>query len=71
MNCQQRILFLFFLSFFFETGYAGKVLTGLEVLQKDGFSALKGKKVGLITNPTGVDRNLNSTIDLFFNSKSL
>lgn len=47
---------------------AQKVKTGLEVLQADDFSQLKGKKVGLITNPTGVDHLLHSTVDLFFRS---
>ncbi|HOF54503.1 MAG TPA: DUF1343 domain-containing protein [Prolixibacteraceae bacterium] len=46
---------------------AQKVKTGLEVLQKNNFFLLKGKKVGLITNPTGIDRNLQSTVDIFHN----
>lgn len=40
------------------------VRPGIEVLREDGFSQLKGKRVGLITNPTGVDNNLKSTIDI-------
>jgi len=40
------------------------VMTGIEVLQADGFKLLKGKRVGLITNPTGVDRTLKSSIDI-------
>jgi uncharacterized protein YbbC (DUF1343 family) len=32
------------------------------------FEHLIGKRVGLITNPTGVDRNLRSVIDLIFNA---
>ncbi len=43
-----------------------QVLTGLEVLEKNGFSQLKGKRVGLVTNPTGVDRNLRSSIDIIY-----
>ncbi len=31
-----------------------KVLTGLDVLRRDRFSALKGRKIGLITNQTGI-----------------
>ena len=38
--------------------------TGLEVTAAGGFRELKGKKVGLVTNPTGVDRRLVSLIDL-------
>lgn len=40
------------------------VKTGIEVLRDGGFEQLKGKRVGLITNPTGVDANLKSTIDI-------
>lgn len=47
---------------------AQKVQTGLEIVRKNNFNLLKGKKVGLITNPTGIDRNLRSTIDIFHNS---
>jgi len=41
-----------------------RVLTGIDVLQRDGFKALEGRKVGLITNRTGVNRQRASTIDL-------
>lgn len=44
------------------------VETGLEVLVKNRFEEIKGKRVGLITNPTGVDRNLQSCIDLIYNA---
>lgn len=40
------------------------VLPGIEVLRLDGFAPLKGKRVGLITNPTGIDNSLRSTIDI-------
>ena len=33
-----------------------------------GFAPLKGKRVGLVTNPSGVDRNLRSTIDILYNA---
>lgn len=41
-----------------------KVKTGIEVLKENKFKQLQGKRVGLITNPTGVDNNLKSTIDI-------
>ena len=41
-----------------------KVKTGIEVLVSQQFAPLKGKRVGLITNPTGVDSNLRPTIDI-------
>ena len=48
---------------------AGPVVkTGVEVLRDRGFEGLVGRKVGLVTNPSGVDRNLNSTIDLLYNA---
>jgi uncharacterized protein YbbC (DUF1343 family) len=40
------------------------VTTGIEALRDELFAPLKGKNVGLITNPTGVDSRLRSTIDI-------
>jgi len=40
------------------------VKPGVEVLRESGFECLKGKRVGLVTNPSGVDSNLKSTIDI-------
>lgn len=42
------------------------VKPGIEVLRERGFEGLKGKRVGLVTNPSGVDRQLKSTIDILF-----
>ena len=44
------------------------VRTGIEVLRDNGFEGLQGKRVGLVTNPSGVDRFLNSTVDILFNA---
>ena len=41
-----------------------QVKTGIEVLRERNFDILQGKRVGLCTNPTGVDHNLVSTIDI-------
>lgn len=38
--------------------------TGIEVLLHDRPDLIRGKRVGLITNPTGVDRELVSDVDL-------
>ncbi|MGN1401017.1 MAG: exo-beta-N-acetylmuramidase NamZ domain-containing protein [Bacillus sp. (in: firmicutes)] len=38
---------------------------GVEVLLNEQKQLLEGKRVGLITNPTGVDKNLNSIVDRF------
>ncbi|MGP1540295.1 exo-beta-N-acetylmuramidase NamZ family protein [Bacteroides pyogenes] len=40
------------------------VKTGIEVLKREQFKCLEGKRVGLITNPTGVDNRMKSTIDI-------
>lgn len=44
------------------------VKTGIEVLRDRGFEGLVGRKVGLVTNPSGVDSNLNSTVDILYNA---
>jgi uncharacterized protein YbbC (DUF1343 family)/CubicO group peptidase (beta-lactamase class C family) len=47
---------------------ASRVLNGIDVLVKNGFAPLKGKRIGLITNHTGHDRQRNATIDLLKNA---
>jgi uncharacterized protein YbbC (DUF1343 family) len=42
------------------------VKTGIEVLRDRGFDILVGKRVGLVTNPSGVDSGLKSTIDILY-----
>jgi uncharacterized protein YbbC (DUF1343 family) len=41
-----------------------QTLTGIDVLEAENFAPLAGKRVGLITNQTGIDRKGRSTIDL-------
>jgi len=43
---------------------AAQTLTGIDVLEAQDFAPLRGKRVGLITNQTGIDRRGRSTIDL-------
>ncbi len=45
-----------------------RVKPGVEVLRDRGFSGLSGKRVGLVTNPSGVDSQLNSTIDILYDA---
>jgi len=53
------------LSIICSMSLSGKqVKTGIEVLRTQNFRLLEGKRVGLITNPTGVDNQLKSTIDI-------
>ena len=42
-----------------------QVQLGVDVLLTEQKHLLEGKKVGLITNPTGVDKELNSIVDRF------
>ncbi len=64
--------FFFFYSFFlFAQKQNPKVRTGLEVLKASNFDRLKGKKIGLVTNATGVDNDLRSTADIFFEATKL
>ncbi|PYS89346.1 MAG: hypothetical protein DMF64_18095 [Acidobacteria bacterium] len=41
-----------------------EVLTGIDVLERDGFKQLAGMRVGLVTNHTGRDRRGRQTIDV-------
>ncbi|MCX7876151.1 MAG: DUF1343 domain-containing protein [Melioribacteraceae bacterium] len=56
--------------FSFNNLYSHNVLLGIDVLEKQNFSILKGKRVGLITNQTGVNSKLQKTIDILKNEKS-
>ena len=47
------------------------VKTGIDVLQASRFQQLQGKNIGLITNQTGVNAELNSTIDIFYQTDVL
>ncbi|MBZ0308370.1 MAG: DUF1343 domain-containing protein [Anaerolineae bacterium] len=42
--------------------------TGLDVLQAQDFAPLRGKRVGLMSNPSAVDRHLNSAYRIFADS---
>ena len=50
---------------------SGVVRPGIEVLRSRNFEGLKGKKVGLVTNPSGIDRNLKSTIDILHEAEGV
>ena len=51
---------------------SGRVVKpGVEVLVERDFAGLKGKRVGLVTNPSGVDRYLNSTVDILYNAQGV
>ena len=68
----MRKLTLFTLAIFsFLILNAGTVKNGIDVLKDQRFKVLEGKRVGLITNPTGVDGQLKSSIDILFESPNV
>lgn len=61
MSCVSRLLpFLILCS----TASAQHVLTGVDVLRRDGFRQLHGQKIGLITNHTGRTQDGIGTVEL-------
>ncbi|MBO7609729.1 MAG: DUF1343 domain-containing protein [Muribaculaceae bacterium] len=59
----MKKLFIILLSFAALVANA-VVKPGVEVLREGGFAQLHGKRVGLVTNPSGIDNNLKSTVDI-------
>jgi len=66
-----KIVLLFALALFAGNAAAQNIRTGLEALKSQNFKVLEGKRVGLITNPTGFDNNLKSTVDVLFEAKNV
>ena len=62
------LLAVIFFSVIFHADADPVVKTGIEVLRDRGFDILIGKRVGLVTNPSGVDCHLNSTVDILYNA---
>ncbi len=61
---------------FVQAGQKGKhkskeLKLGVDVVLSSEKDVLKGKRVGLITNPTGVDKDLNSIVDRFYQDKDI
>ncbi len=52
------------------SGTLHPVMTGIDVLARDGFKQLEGRRVALITNHTGRDRAGRSTIDVLAGAKN-
>jgi uncharacterized protein YbbC (DUF1343 family) len=46
------------------SGSSAKVLTGIDVLERDNFKQLAGMRIGLVTNHTGRNREGRQTIDV-------
>ncbi|MFC5215878.1 exo-beta-N-acetylmuramidase NamZ domain-containing protein [Streptomyces coerulescens] len=47
----------------------GNLRTGFERLAADGYSVLDGQKVGIVTNPTGVTRDVRHIVDVMHADK--
>jgi uncharacterized protein YbbC (DUF1343 family)/CubicO group peptidase (beta-lactamase class C family) len=45
--------------------------TGIDVLKRDGFAKLRGKRIGLVSNHTGRDCQGNATVDLFHKAEGV
>jgi uncharacterized protein YbbC (DUF1343 family)/CubicO group peptidase (beta-lactamase class C family) len=48
-----------------------RVLTGIDVLKRDRFKQISGKRLGLVTNHTGRDRSGESTIDVLSKARGV
>lgn len=48
-----------------------RVQPGIDVLIEQEFAPLDGKRVGLVTNPTGVTADLRSTIDVLYHAPNV
>lgn len=66
-----KFILLVALALFAGSATAQNIKTGLEALKSQNFKVLEGKRVGLITNPTGFDNNLKSTVDVLFEAKNV
>jgi uncharacterized protein YbbC (DUF1343 family) len=47
------------------------VLTGIDVLQRDDYTALRGQRVGLMTHPAAVDAQLRSTYQVLHDAEAV
>lgn len=71
MTLKIKIIALVCFLFTFGQVFAKQVKTGIEVLKEQNFKCLEGKRVGLITNPTGVDNSLKSTVDVLYEAPNV
>ncbi|MBO6621505.1 MAG: DUF1343 domain-containing protein [Balneola sp.] len=64
-------LFLFGVACAQNQKHTEPIKTGIEVLKNNKFDVLNGKKVGLITNATGLSSSLKPTIDILFEAENV
>lgn len=64
LNQAVRVFLVLFLAITATVSAKPRVELGIDVLASNDFRGLEGKRVGLITNPTGVSSSGRSTIDI-------
>lgn len=70
LMCMKQFLLLSFLSAA-ACSMEPRVKTGIEALRELNFKPLEGKRTALLTNPTGVDHTLKSTVDILFEAPNV
>ena len=68
MNSMLKKIMTLAIAAFVAMAASAQVKPGVETLRDGNFAQLQGKRVGLLTNPSGVDNNLVSTIDILANA---
>ncbi len=71
LSCHSIRNFLCSAAVLLTVAAGARVKPGIEVLRDNGFRGLEGKRLGLVTNPSGVDSRLNSTIDILYSAPGL
>ena len=65
------LLVVVFIGWLSDERASAQVLAGIDVLVENEFQSLQGRRIGLITNQTGLDCNGVSTVDLFLRAGNL
>ena len=69
----NRLALIFSLFFLILTPYAAqcRVMLGIDMLQATNFEALRGKRVGLLTHPAGVNNSGRPTVEVLYGAKNV
>ncbi len=67
----KKILLLFLIYPIVLFAQTQKVLLGIDLLERDNFALLENKRIALITNQTGLNSGLVSTVDLLSRAENL
>tara|TARA_R110002072_G_scaffold46591_10_gene129042 strand:+ start:13633 stop:14829 length:1197 start_codon:yes stop_codon:yes gene_type:complete len=71
MHCPVASLAAALLAGWFALPAPAQVITGIDVLAANGCAQLRGRKVGLITNHTGLTRDGRRTVDVLHDCKDV